>query len=122
MSLSLSGLPLLHTEVLWGESPRPRQSALQEPDQTGQRGDGGAPQAQAWLDLESVLCFRRTHGTRSTVCWKGRIFIELPATVKKKRSLDPREVAFQQLTWHIFFPSSCLLRNGLQPERAVLLR
>lgn len=42
------------------------------------------------MDLEPVLCFRRTLGTRSTVCGKGRIFffiIELTATVNKKRNL-----------------------------------
>lgn len=43
-------------------------------------------------------------GPEAQYVGKVGFFIELPATVKKKRSLDPSEVAFQQLTWHIFFP------------------
>lgn len=26
------------------------------------------------MGLESVLCFRRTYGTRSTVCWESKLF------------------------------------------------
>jgi len=75
LPLPLPGVPLLHPEVLRGELPRPRQGALQEPDQAGQRGPGGPPQAQEGLDLEPVLCFRRTLWTGNTVCGEGRILL-----------------------------------------------
>lgn len=93
LPLSLLGLPLLHPEVLWGGPSRPYQSALQEPDQIGQRGDRGAPQTQAWLDLEPILCFRRTHRTGCAVCGKGRSFTEKIQSVKMNY-FQPMEPAF----------------------------
>ncbi|XP_077209503.1 cadherin-18 isoform X3 [Paroedura picta] len=32
------------------------------------------------MGVESVLCFRRAHGTRSTVCWKGTSVLQVTAT------------------------------------------
>lgn len=43
----------------------------QKPNQTRWRGDRSTPSSQTWMGVEPVLCFRRAHGTRSTVCWKG---------------------------------------------------
>lgn len=77
LHLSSPGVSLFCAEVLWNCSPQLHQGD-KKPNQTHWGGNGSPPSSQKGMGLESVLCFRRTHGTRSTVCWKGKfLFIGL---------------------------------------------
>lgn len=77
LHLSSPRVSLFCAEVLWNCSPQLHQGD-QKPNQTHWRWNRSPPSPQKGMGLESVLCFRRTYGTRSTVCWKGKfLFLDL---------------------------------------------
>lgn len=67
-------LSLFCAEVLWSCSPWLHQGD-QKSNQTHRRRNRSASSSKAWMGVESVLCFRRTHGTRSSVCRKGKVMV-----------------------------------------------
>ena len=71
LHLPSPGVSLFCAEVLWDHSPQLHQGD-QKPNQTHRRWNRSPPPSQKGMGLESVLCFRRTYGTRSTVCWKSK--------------------------------------------------
>lgn len=74
LHLSSPSVSLFCAEVLWNCSPQLHQGD-QKPDQTYWRWNRSPPPSQKGMGLESVLCFRRTYGTRSSVCWKSKFFL-----------------------------------------------
>lgn len=74
LHLSSPRVSLFCAEVLWNCSPQLCQGD-QKPNQTRWRGNRSPPSSQKGMGLESVLCFRRTYGTRSTIRWKGKFLL-----------------------------------------------
>lgn len=74
LHLSSPRVSLFCAEVLWNCSPQLHQGD-QKSDQAHRRRDRSPPSSQKGMGLESVLCFRRTYGTRSTICWKGKLLM-----------------------------------------------
>lgn len=73
LHLSSPRVSLFCAEVLCND-PSQLHQGNQKSNQTHRGGNRSPSPPQKGMGLESVLCFRRTYGTRSTVCWESKLF------------------------------------------------
>lgn len=76
LHLPSPGVSLFCSEVLWNCPPQLHQGD-EKSNQTHWRRNRSPPPSQEGMGMESVLCFRRTYGTRSTICWKSKFIFVL---------------------------------------------